>query len=288
MDNDKKLFELDKFGEELEGIIIKFGEEGRIFSNEEQFQFELALAIEHKYQKDEEGYPRIRLEVLSYPTSEGKNEEDALDKIADLSAEERKKMYTDIVVDINKTESIAIELKYKTLGAKKTKYFEYQTDHGTFRVFNQGASNLGCAYYLVDVARIEKLIKLSMENKSNGFDLCHPKERRSVVQGFAILITNDHLYWSKHEEGSDASTFSLTDTDYSKTKKEYVKKNRSSDDNASDNKKGTQYPVIDLTNKYQFNWQPYYSSNDGKPEFKYLFLQIPPKANTSQTSEDAR
>ena len=226
-----KTFNLETFGEELDNIIEnEFGEKGKIFSNEEQFQFELALEIERRYQKDEYGYPRVRLEVLSYPNTKAKTEEGVLEDIAQLSKEDREKMYTDIVVDINDTDSIAIELKYKTLGGKDTKnakgskYYDYVTGSGTYRVFNQGASNLGCAYYLVDVERIEKLIALSKENKNvNVFDLCHPEQRRVVVKGYAIIITNDHLYWAKHKEGTDSDIFSLTDTDWSKGKGAYKK-----------------------------------------------------------------
>lgn len=202
MADDIKLFELDKFGEDLEGIIKQFGEEGRIFSNEEQFQFELALAIEHKYQKDEEErYPRVRLEVLSFPTSEGKNEEDALDKIAALSAEERKKMYTDIIIDTSATESIAIELKYKTKGDTNDKYYRYDTkNNGAALVFEQGASNLGCYYFLKDVERLEQLVN----NKRLYLD-----PERKVVQGYAIIISNDDSYWLVHKEESLMEDFAI-------------------------------------------------------------------------------
>ena len=272
-------FELEKFYDELDSIISGFGTEGRIFSNEEQFQFELALEIERKYQKDEKGYPKIRLEVLSCF--------EPLEKVAEMSTDERDKMYTDIVVDINDSESIAIELKYKTLGGKGTKgdkgskYFDYKTESGTYRVFNQGASNLGCAYYLADVARIEKLIARSRTSlEVNGFDLCHPEHRRAVVRGYAIIITNDYLYWSTHKEGSDAAVFSLTCDDKG-SKEDYIVEG-----------KGTKYPEIHLNNHYKFTWKPYYpcepkiEAKQGRrkkhnendlPQIGYLILQIPPK-----------
>ena len=267
-----KTFNLETFGEELDGIIRGFGNEGRIFSNEEQFQFELAWKLK------EAGY-NVRLEVLSIPKA---NEKEAEEVFNQASKQERDKMYTDIVVDISDSESIAIELKYKTLGGEGTgenasKFFDYKTESGTYRVFNQGASNLGCAYYLADVARIERLIDLSERNNEfNGFDLCHPEERRRVVQGYAIIIANDKSYWAHHEEGTDADIFSLSEGDYSKGKGEYKKIARE----GKSEKDGTQYPAIELNNQYRFLWNPYYPKKGEKiknPEFQYLILQIPPK-----------
>ena len=263
-------FELEKFYDELDSIISGFGTEGRIFSNEEQFQFELAWKLK------EAGY-NVRLEVLSIPKA---NEEEAEEVFNQASKQERDKMYTDIVVDINDSESIAIELKYKTLGGKGakgekgSKYFDYVTNTGTYRVFNQGASNLGCAYYLADVARIERLIDLSDRNNGfNGFDLCHPKKHRRVVQGYAIIITNDKSYWEPHKDNTDAKIFSLSKGDSSKGKGEYKKIVRE----GKSDKDGTQYPEIDLRNTYTFNWQPYYPQKGEAPEFQYLKLSIPPK-----------
>ena len=268
-----KQFEPEEFYKELNAIISGFGKEEKIFSNEEQFQFELAWKLK------EHGY-KVRLEVLSIPKA---NEEEAEEVLSQASKQERDKMYTDIVVDINDSESVAIELKYKTLGGKGkkgekgSKYFDYVTESGTYRVFNQGASNLGCAYYLADVARIEKLIDLSQGNNGfNGFDLCHPEAHRKVIQGYAIIITNDKAYWGKHKENSDAEIFSLSDDKDSKTKEEYKKIARE----GKSEKDGTQYPEIDLRSVYHFLWKRYYPEKGKKienPEFQYLILQIPPK-----------
>lgn len=178
-------FELEKFYDELDSIISGFGTEGRIFSNEEQFQFELALEIERQYQKDEKGYPKVRLEVLSYGE---------IKELAKMDVDERKKMYTDIIIDINDLESIAIELKYKTKGETSDKYYLYKTENRTSFVFEQGASNNGCYFFLKDVERLEHLVN------GEKFDC---DSNRKVIKGYAVIISNDDSYWTPHKSLMD-------------------------------------------------------------------------------------
>ncbi len=180
-----KTFNLETFGEELDGIIRGFGNEGRIFSNEEQFQFELALEIERKYLKDESGYPKVRLEVLSYGE---------IKEVAQMDVDERKKMYTDIIIDINDLQSIAIELKYKTKGETSDKYYLYKTQNRTSFVFEQGASNNGCYFFLKDVERLEHLVN------GEKFDC---DSNRRVIKGYAVIISNDDSYWTPHKSLMD-------------------------------------------------------------------------------------
>lgn len=252
-----KTFDLKTFDKDLNDIIVDFGKSGKIFSNEEQFQFELALALEREYQKDASGYPRVRLEVLS-PASNKKNALAAMSELADMTVADRTKMYTDIVVDMNDSESIAIELKYKTKGHGKTKYYDYSVGNTKYRVFNHGASPLGCAQYLADIMRLEQLCAGKIL-----FDLCHPQAKRKVVRGYAIIISNDSLYWDTHTPGTDADMFSLTCG--SNSKNGYTKKGK------------TKYPSLQLTGTYRFDWKPYYPQNGTKianPEFKYLITVI--------------
>ena len=180
-----KQFNSETFGKELDDIISGFGKEGRIFSNEEQFQFELALAIEREYQKDEKGYPKVRLEVLSYGE---------IKELAKMDIDERKKMYTDIIIDINDLESIAIELKYKTKGETSKKYYLYKTKNRTTFVFEQGASNNGCYFFLKDVERLEHLVN------GEKFDC---DSNRKVIKGYAVIISNDDSYWTPHNSLMD-------------------------------------------------------------------------------------
>ena len=302
-------FDPNKFGEELDAIISGFGTEGRIFSNEEQFQFELALAIERKYQKDEKGYPKVRLEVLSCS--------EPLETIAELSKEERDKMYTDIVVDISDDESIAIELKYKTIGSSKTKFYEYATNGRKTVVFHQGANNIGRYLFLKDVERLEKLVN------GKGFDTGFGGK---VVRGYAIIISNDDSYWFPQEEDNLMRAFStscggtisgkmcqcvmVSESDkyeildgraksqgnLEKVNEEFIEEleSRLKKENRKKNEgeKKILSPIT-LKGSYTCMWENYYCEksyckfrkekgeryNRLKPGFKYLILQIPPKGN---------
>lgn len=78
--------------------------------------------------------------------------------------------YTDIwIKDEN---SIAIELKYKP------KPVSIEFDNEFFKLKEHGAQDLGRYDFLKDVQRIEEII------------LKYPN-----VTGYAIILTNDHLYW---------------------------------------------------------------------------------------------
>ncbi len=301
---------LQQFDTDLRETIKKFGEDGKIFSNEEQFQFELAWKLKEK------GY-NVRLEVLSCS--------EPLEKIAELSKEGRDKMYTDIVVDISDDESIAIELKYKTIGNSKTKFYEYATNGRKTVVFHQGANNIGRYLFLKDVERLEKLVD------GKGFDAGFGGK---VVRGYAIIISNDDAYWlpqkneKQKEEGQkeenlmeEFSTFCgktiegtmyqhvkvsekdkyiiLDGKDKSKGKDQKVDEkfieeleSRLKKENRKKNESEKKIlSPITLKGSYKCVWENYYCEksyckfrkekgeryNKLKPGFGYLILQIPPK-----------
>lgn len=254
-------FELEKFYDELDGIIRGFGTEGRIFSNEEQFQFALAWKLK------EAGY-NVRLEVLSCP-------KDEQIKVAQMDESQKKdqkikKMYTDIVVDIDDVQSIAIELKYKTLANNKDKRCIYPVGNHKYVVFQQGAPNIGCYQYLEDVVRLEELVGIA--NQKHEFDSCN-LETRKVVCGFAIIITNDDTYWQgpKTKNSVMEQFFLYDNTEDAKAKKIITGVRK------SDEKSKREY-MLNLKGEYTCGWKDYYHENDsGKPDFRYLILQIPPK-----------
>ena len=80
----------------LETAIKKMASKGKIYSNESQFQFDLAWELR------KQGFD-VELEMLSVSQAYAKQ----------LSKDERQKAYTDIVVK-DETGYIVIELKYKT------------------------------------------------------------------------------------------------------------------------------------------------------------------------------
>lgn len=285
-------FNLETFDEELDGIISDFGNEGRIFSNEEQFQFELALEIERKYQKDEKGYPKVRLEVLSCP----KDEQIQVAQMDESQKKDKKikKMYTDIVIDIDDVHSIAIELKYKTWADNKDKRIEYSIGKNTYVVFHQGAPNIGCYQYLEDVARLEELVGIA--NQKHEFDSCNSGTRK-VVCGFAIIITNDETYWKGPQKLKESvmEPFFLIEKD--EEAKGPRRLNGELKNPHRERKENSREYKLHLGNHYVCAWKDYYCpqnvdnlsvqvesakkkskrENSGHPKFRYLLFKISSK-----------
>lgn len=112
--------------ETLQKTIEDFSQKGILFSNERQFQLELAFKLKENYS--------VYLEMLDYSNKE--------------------KKYIDIVVDIGNNELVAIELKYTTLD----KNILYMTPSRNVYTFKQGAGDIRRFHYLKDVERIEHLI----------------------------------------------------------------------------------------------------------------------------------
>ena len=167
---------------DLHNIIRDFASREIIFSNEEQFQFLLAIELLNK-----KGY-NVSLEVLSMENDE--------------------KMYTDIIVENDDGTYTALELKYKL----QNKNLVYKTgSNTTYYTFKQGANNLGRYAYLQDVERLERLIHEryitndpTHENITFNFDL-----RKKVTKGYAIIISNDQNYWKEISTDRLSSGFSL-------------------------------------------------------------------------------
>jgi hypothetical protein len=145
----------------LETIIEGFATEGKIFSKEAQFQFDLAWEIHNK------GYD-IVLEYLC-ETKDGKQ-------------------YIDLVVFSKGKENKCwpIELKYKTLDKKIT----YKVGETTSITYNQGAPDNGSYDYIKDISRIENIEK---NLNYNGEEYC-------VECGYAIIMTNDWHYYEELPE----------------------------------------------------------------------------------------
>ena len=127
----------------LKLAIDELAAEGKIFSNERQFQLELAIKLQHK------GFDDVELEVVSSDKS--------FIEFQKLSKEDREKLYTDIIIKQENDKYIAIELKYKT----PQKFYIYKTTKGTTITFPQGASDLGAFLFWKDVERLENFKNIS-------------------------------------------------------------------------------------------------------------------------------
>ena len=121
-----KQYELGK--EDLKIIIEELAKEKHVFSNEAQFQFCLAWAINKKLESEFEDYEVVLEEQI------------------------QSQKYTDIVVRIGKS-YFPIELKYKTADREVNYVFENRE----YVTYCQGAADNGSYDYLADIARIEKL-----------------------------------------------------------------------------------------------------------------------------------
>lgn len=142
----------------FEKILDTFAADGILFSNERQFQLELAWKLK------EAGY-KVYLEML------------------DTSSDDKK--YIDIAIDIGDQQFVVVELKYTT----RQKDMQYKIADKIIPTFAQGAGDIRRYDYLKDVQRIETLLS---KQETDLFGI--PKAR--VKKGYAIIMTNDK-YWEK-------------------------------------------------------------------------------------------
>jgi len=216
----------------LRTIMNKLREERKVFHSEADFQHSLGWMIREHHPN-----ARVRLEVKNfYPTeaSKGPKRKRTLRKSVDILVEVGRK-------------KLAIELKYKT---KKVKGFTTFTwDGEKFQVPTEGARDISRYDFLSDVIRLEK-------NVISG-----------KVAGYAILLTNDPLYWEK-------PTIVTIDREFRIHKEKGMIKGRMKWQGAG---KGTtknrEAPiVIKKEEGYPIVWKHYSDVEDS--EFRYLLVQI--------------
>ncbi len=211
----------------VENIIEAFGKQNRIFYSEAQLQFALAWEIQKETVNKNYNYT-VFLEYMSMYYN-------------------NKRFYTDIIVMDNCSKDyIAIELKYKTK--------EY--DHNGMILKNQGAEDCGRYDYLWDVKRLELLKhKEAQYTYNNNLKYCE--------KAYAIMVTNDHLYWTRGRRGTLSESF-------------YIDDSRSIKENNVMNWKETKNwnksrPGLTFKRSYpNFKWKSY--TGDGN--FKYLITVI--------------
>lgn len=163
----------------LENAVKKLASKGRIYSNESQFQFDLAREL------SKSGFC-VELEVLSCNIP--------IANFVKLDKEEKKKYYTDIVVKDDEGNYVAVELKYKTVEVN----IEYTTQSGKWIAFSQGAENQGAYYFWKDVQRLEDLVNNKVPLNFDNSKL--------VSRGYAVLFTNSSKFWN-YNSSSTAREF---------------------------------------------------------------------------------
>ncbi len=150
--------------QELSKILEGFGNHGRIFNSEAQFQFELAWVINEAFDCN------VILEGLSREYRVQNNYKNA--KTPTIT----KKDYTDIILEKDDYR-IAIELKYKTA----------TLEHKQLSLNNHGAVDLGSYDFMWDVNRLQMLTA-----KPKNETVKMPCNR-----GYAVILTNDYHYWTE-------------------------------------------------------------------------------------------
>lgn len=158
----------------IETVLLALAKERKVFWSEADFQFAFAWKLKEmlKYSNPQSAI-NLRLERRA----------DALEKRDD----EKKSgdAYIDIWVEINE-KVYPIELKYKTIKCTITDGAE------EYKLKQHGACDIGCYLYLKDAERIEHISKSLGDN---------------FGKGFAIMLTNDHLYWNKPNTSTDTTIF---------------------------------------------------------------------------------
>lgn len=165
------------------------------------------------------------------------------------------KEYIDMMLEIG-SKKVAIELKYKTRKIDGKDYIM------------QGGQSDGKFHFFKDIERLERLKK----SKDTDF---------RIDKGFAIFITNDHLYWNEARSNSKANKknsvadFDLCDTkgiekdrycaEWRKTKKQKEQKELKEAKNAT----------VTISRSHTVEWFPlsYETKKDGKT-FRCLIIEL--------------
>lgn len=125
----------------------------------------------------------------------------------------------------------------------------------------QSACDIGCYLYLKDVERIEHISKSLGDN---------------FGKGFAIMLTNDHLYWDKPKTTPDTTVF----RDFRIYDGRKIVAGQKLNWHPSSNKQPVwqkELGPLTLTHNYTINWKDYSKllNEEGKAiPFKYSIIKI--------------
>lgn len=165
----------------IERVLLAQAKERKVFWSEADFQFAFAWKLKEMFKgRNPQSTINVRLERRA----------DALEQRTDAPDQGNEKensgdIYIDIWVEINE-KVYPIELKYKTIQCT------LKDDSEEYKLKQHGACDIGCYLYLKDVERIEHISKSLGDN---------------FGKGFAIMLTNDHLYWDKPKTTPDTTAY---------------------------------------------------------------------------------
>lgn len=235
----------------LISVINGFAKDGKVFSNEQDFQFELALALKNEAETEE-----VKLEAVSFEKSLGSL---TVQDDGSLKVDKTKREYTDLIVKTKDGLYYAIELKFK--GADKP-YLYNSRAFGNVAVLKHGAANINSYLFLKDIARLEKI-------NSRHF----PRDLK-IAKGFAIMLTNNKTYRNSNFENSMWREFPINE-------KRTIINNETLSLHRND-KNYKKYKDLEIKGSYRFNWEDYDLEsdamlNDKTPGFSFLVVEVDPK-----------
>lgn len=212
----------------LRAVIDDFAQEGKVFSNESQLQFELGFELQKLFWEWKLDYC-VKFEVVSY------------------NEEAKEKMRTDLVVEMpSKSECVAIELKFKTARTDTVKAFQYIVNNRKTVVAAHGAYDNGCYDFWLDVSRLEKLV--SGDTKYNLTDM-------RVVNSYAIIMSNDINYRIEHQNSMFKNFFIIDNSEVIGTRKWWY--NGEDSDKICGKTDWRYQQSIEIKNTYDITWHSY-------------------------------
>lgn len=272
--------------ETLNELLESMAKDDLIFSNEQQFQFELSNRLKNK------GF-KVYLEVASYKTDSGKNPINEIKSCKTKTARKNikfNKEYTDIIVKNNEGECFAIELKYKT--DDQVCVYNSKKQSEDIITLAQGAKDFNAYDFIYDIYRLENVKNRYFSNSiQNNITKCYAilltnSSDKYRFNGFKGIWTNYSLKEGRQLKG----TLKICDKSGVDTNEPYkynlnkIKKN--GDPNPSIKNPISLNGIYKLEkakskkdggwHNYEPDGYPLSNGNPGFPGFSYLILEIDP------------
>lgn len=227
----------------IEAVLLALAKERKVFWSEADFQFAFAWKIKEIF---EGSNPQSTINVKLERRVDSLEKRDDGKKSGDA--------YIDIWVEIDKI-VYPIELKYKTIQCT------LKDDSEEYKLKQHGACDIGCYLCLKDVERIEHISKSLGDN---------------FGKGFAIMLTNDHLYWDQPKTTPDTTVF----RDFRIYDGRKIVAGQNLNWHPSSNKQPIWQKKLgpfNLNHDYTINWKDYSKllNEEGKAiPFKYTIIEI--------------
>lgn len=149
-----------------------------------------------------------------------------------------------------RTLGIAIELKYRT------RRFSIPHEGESFSLKSQNAQDHGRYDFIEDIRRIEEIAAERRVAEGDSFS-----------QGYAVLLTNDYLYWKKGSKRTFDEQFRIHEGLRLEGKMAWAK-------GASEGTTKKRNQPLKLSGSYELHWEDYREHSGRNGAFRYLAVQI--------------